>query len=200
MTFLEELKQQRWDDHRFYHQSRINQSLHFVSAMSFIVAYALLTVNPAVSALIGWLISMCTRQAGHFFFEPRCYDKVNEVSDEYKERIKVGYNIHRKIVLMGIWAASPVLLYYKPDLFGIIEPYTTWQSYFHDLGILWLTLGVVGLGFRVIHLFFISGIQTGLVWGTKILTDPFHDLMLYHKAPIYLLKGQKLDPMAHVRS
>jgi len=26
LTFGQELKQQRWDDHRFYHQSRITQS------------------------------------------------------------------------------------------------------------------------------------------------------------------------------
>ena len=24
--------------------------------------------------------------------------------------------------------------------------------------------------------------MTGLVWFTKILTDPFHDIMLYHQA------------------
>jgi hypothetical protein len=28
MTFLEELHKQRWDDHRFYHHNRINQTLH----------------------------------------------------------------------------------------------------------------------------------------------------------------------------
>ena len=33
--FFNELKVQRWDDHRYYHHSRINQSLHFFSAMSF---------------------------------------------------------------------------------------------------------------------------------------------------------------------
>ena len=26
--FFQELATQRWDDHRFYHHSRINQSLH----------------------------------------------------------------------------------------------------------------------------------------------------------------------------
>ena len=30
-SFSEELAEQRWDDHRFYHQSRINQTLHFSS-------------------------------------------------------------------------------------------------------------------------------------------------------------------------
>jgi hypothetical protein len=34
---------------------------------------------------------MTTRQAGHFFFEPRGYDHVNEATHEHKEAIKVGY-------------------------------------------------------------------------------------------------------------
>ena len=33
---------------------------------------------------------------------------------------------------------------------------------------------------------------------TKILTDPFHDIKLYHKAPLYLLRGELIDPMQHV--
>jgi hypothetical protein len=37
-------------------------------------------------------------------------------------------------------------------------------------------------------------VQTGLVWFTKILTDPFHDIMLYHKAPIHLLRGELIEP------
>jgi hypothetical protein len=28
----------------------------------------------------------------------------------------------------------------------------------------------------------------------KILTDPFHDLKLYHKAPLQLLRGELFDP------
>ena len=36
--------------------------------------------------------------------------------------------------------------------------------------------------------------MSGLVWFTKIITDPFHDIMLYHKAPLYLLRGEMLDP------
>jgi hypothetical protein len=31
------------------------------------------------------------------------------------------------------------------------------------------------------------------VWATKILTDPFHDIKLYHKAPLHLLRGEWLD-------
>jgi hypothetical protein len=32
------------------------------------------------------------------------------------------------------------------------------------------------------------------VWAAKILTDPFHDIKLYHKAPIALLRGEWIDP------
>ena len=99
-NFLAELRTQRWDDHRFYHHSRINQSLHFVSASSFLVGYVLIFFDPVAAALIGWLVSMTTRQAGHFFFEPKGYDHVNQATHEHKEEIKVGYNLRRKIVLL----------------------------------------------------------------------------------------------------
>jgi 2-hydroxy-palmitic acid dioxygenase Mpo1-like len=92
-SFAEALRTQRWDDHRFYHHSRINQSLHFVSACSFLISYALLFTNPAAAALLAWLVAMTSRQSGHFFFEPKGYDHVNHVTHEYKEAIKVGYTI-----------------------------------------------------------------------------------------------------------
>ena len=70
-SFRQALAMQRWDDHRYYHHSLVNQSLHLVSATSFLCSYVLMFVNPAVAALVAWLVSMTTRQAGHFFFEPR---------------------------------------------------------------------------------------------------------------------------------
>lgn len=100
--FLRVLAEQRWDDHRFYHQSRINQSLHLVSAISFLVAYVLLFIDPAMAAIVGWCVSMATRQSGHFFFEPRGFDHINNVTDEHKEAVKVGYNMRRKIVLISV--------------------------------------------------------------------------------------------------
>ena len=106
-SFLEALRTQRWDDHRYYHHSRINQSLHFVSATSFLIAYALIFFDPLLGVLIGWLVSMTTRQAGHFFFEPKTYDHINQATHDHKEEIKVGYNLNRKVVLMTIWAVSP---------------------------------------------------------------------------------------------
>lgn len=189
---------QRWDDHRYYHQSRINQSLHFLSSISFMGAYALLITSPQISALVGWLVAMCSRQAGHFFFEPKDYDEVNHASHEYKEKIKVGYNLRRKVVLMALWAASPVVLLLDPTFFGAFEPHETTSDFIANLAIVWLLLGVGGLLFRTVHLCFIAGVQTGLVWCTKILTDPFHDFRVYFKSPVYLLKGQLIDPMTHV--
>lgn len=69
-NFFKELAVQRWDDHRLYHHSRINQSLHLISAIGFLVAYAMVAVDPAWAALLAWCLSMVTRQAGHFFLSP----------------------------------------------------------------------------------------------------------------------------------
>jgi hypothetical protein len=192
-TFFEALKIQRFDDHRYYHHSRINQTLHFISAISFVVAYAFLLIDPVISALIAWLVSMTTRQSGHFFFEPLGYDEINQATHEYKEEIKVGYNLNRKVVLLSIWAILPMVLYVEPGLFGMIEPWETLTEWVRQVGASWLILGVAGLLFRTIHLFFLKDVQTGLVWMTKIITDPFHDIVLYHKAPLYLLKGELMD-------
>lgn len=197
--FLEELRIQRWDDHRLYHHCRINQSLHLLSALSFLVAYGLLFVQPAWAALLAWCVSMTTRQAGHFFFEPRGYDEVNQMSDELKEAVKVGYNIRRKVALMSAWVLLPLTLYFSPSLFGFIDPATDTAGYLHDVGLAWLALGVAGLVFRVLQLWQQDSLFKGLVWATKIITDPFHDVWLYHKAPLALLRGQRYDPMLHVR-
>jgi hypothetical protein len=188
--FLQALKVQRWDDHRYYHHSRINQSLHLISAISFLVAYVFLFVNPPVAALIGWLVSMVSRQSGHFFFEPKGYDEVNQATHEYKEEIKVGYNLQRKVVLIAVWAGLPIVLWLQPDFFGLLEPHTQPSGFVLNVGWLWLWLGVGGLVFRVLQLFVLKGIQTGLVWATKIITDPFHDIALYWKSPWHLLQGE----------
>jgi hypothetical protein len=192
--FLETLRIQRWDDHRYYHHSRINQSLHFVSALSFLFSYVMLFKDPAVSALAGWLVAMTTRQTGHFFFEPKGYDEVNDASHEYKEEIKVGYNLQRKVVLLTIWALSPLSLYFNPTFFGLFSPATGKAELVRQVGMIWLGLGVGGVLFRTVQLFLIKDVQTGLVWATKILTDPFHDIKLYHKAPLALLRGELIDP------
>ena len=195
--FKEHLREQRWDDHRYYHHSRINQSLHFVSALSFLFAYVMMFKDPVVAVLVGWLVAMTTRQIGHFFFEPKDYDVVNQASHEYKEEIKVGYNLRRKVVLLSIWALSPIPLYFDPTLLGIFEPHRDTAEFVRHVAQIWLVVGLGGLLLRTVQLFFIKDVETGLVWATKIVTDPFHDIKLYWRSPLYLLRGELIDPAFH---
>ena len=193
--FLELLQIQRWDDHRYYHHSLVNQSLHLLSAVSFVCAYMLLFKDPALAALLAWLVSMTSRQLGHMVFEPKTYDVVNDASHEYKEDIKVGYNLRRKVVLMSIWALSPLLLAISPTALGLCRAPDTAMDFIRHVGLLWLAVGVGGLLFRTVQLFVVRDVQTGLVWATKIITDPFNDIWLYKAAPLALLHrpGREAD-------
>ena len=193
-SFRQALHTQRWDDHRYYHHSRINQSLHLVSAFAFLAAYVLLFINPAAAALVAWLVAMVSRQSGHFFFEPKGYDEVNHATHEHKEEIKVGYNLRRKVVLHAVWALSPVILWIQPTVFGLFPPITSTEEMINQVGEIWLWVGLGALAFRTVHLFFLRDVQTGLVWITKIVTDPFQDIKTYWKAPLYLARGQLIDP------
>jgi hypothetical protein len=197
-AFLAELKKQRWDDHRYYHHSRINQSLHLVSALSFLTAYVFIFTSPVAAALIGWLVAMVTRQLGHFFFEPKDYDEVNQATHAHKEDIKVGYNLRRKVVLLSIWAASPVVLWLDPTLFGIFPADASHAEFLRHVCQVWLALGLAAILFRTLQLCLQQSVMTGAVWFTKILTDPFHDVKLYCRAPLALLRGEMVDPMDDV--
>jgi hypothetical protein len=190
---LRALEVQRWDDHRYYHHSRINQSLHFVSATSFLCSYVLVFFQPVVATLLGWLVAMTARQSGHFFFEPKGYDHVNQATHEYKEMIKVGYNLRRKVLLYVAWALAPLPLVFDPTLFGVFAQPAGVGDYVHHVSMIWLVVGAGGLVLRTVHLFFIRDVETGLVWMLKILTDPFNDVKLYHKAPLALLRGELID-------
>jgi hypothetical protein len=189
-SLMEQLKEQRWDDHRYYHQSRVNQFLHLISAMSFLGSYVLLFINPPLAALIAWLVAMTLRQSGHFFFEPKGYDNLNKASHEFKESIKVGYNLRRKQILIGVWAALPLLLIYKPDLFGLLEPHQSIEQLILNVGWVWLWLGVAAVLARMLWLFATQNLATGVIWVFKILTDPLHDVALYRRSPMQLMRGE----------
>jgi hypothetical protein len=195
LTFRELLQTQRWDDHRFYHHSRINQTLHLVSAISFLAAYVWLFFDPVMAAFLGWGVSMVTRQSGHFFFEPKGYDVVNQVTHSHKEAIKVGYNLSRKYVLMSAWLLTTLVPWATPTLFGIYAPYEGAHGYAHHVAVMWIAVGIVAVAARTLWLMFNVSAQQGLVWLTKILTDPFHDVRIYWKAPLHLLRGELRDPM-----
>jgi hypothetical protein len=150
--------------------------------------------------LIGWLVSMVSRQSGHFFFEPKGYDDVNKASHEHKEAIKVGYNLKRKIILHVVWAAAPLVLWFDPTFFGVFAAHTSTAEFVRHVGEIWLVVGIGALIFRTVQLFFLKDVQTGLVWLTKIVTDPFNDAKIYCKAPLFLMRGELIDPMADVEA
>ena len=97
-------------------------------------------------------------------------------------------------MLLTIWALSPLVLYFNPSCFGLFAPAASTGEFVHHVAIIWLVLGIGGVLFRTFQLFVIRDVQTGLVWATKILTDPFHDIKIYHKAPLALLRGELIDP------
>ena len=66
-------------------------------------------------------------------------------------------------------------------------------GYLRHVGIGWLGLGVGAIIFRSVQLFFLRDVETGLVWATKIVTDPFNDFRIYKGAPRRLLRGERMD-------
>jgi hypothetical protein len=198
LTVWEELRQQRWDDHRFYHQSRVTQALHLFSALCFLASYALLPFRPIAASLLGGTLALWSRQIGHFFFEPKGFDHINNVTFDHKEEVKVGFNQQRKVLLFVSWISAPLLLWLSPTFLGVFST-SDGYSYLDHLGIVWLVIGLMGFLLRTFWLCATRNIRTGLVWFTKILTDPFHDVMLYHMSPVWLLRGQWFDPMEHVQ-
>lgn len=191
--FFKKVQLLQWDDHRYYHQCRINQTLHLISAISFLVAYVLLFIDPAMAGIVGWLVGMVTRQTGHTLFEPCGHDHIHDVSYGYKEAIKMGYNMRRKVILFSVWLALPALLYLSPSLFGLIQPASGFPAYLHDVGLLWLSLGIGGVIFRTSHLFGLRGPVWALAWACKILLDPLHNVSAYWQSPLALLRGERYD-------
>ena len=70
-----------------------------------------------------------------------------------------------------------------------------YDGFAHDIGLIWLALGVGGVIFRTVHLIFLRGPAWSLAWAAKILTDPFHNIAIFWKSPVALLRGQLLDPI-----
>jgi hypothetical protein len=201
--FMSELRRQRWDDHRFCHQSRINQTLHLVIAISFLCAYALVFTNPMAAVLIGWLVGMATRQTGHYVFESASFDAINNATNAHTEAIKVGYNQKRKTVLIATVLASPWVLWLDPTLFSLVEAHTRWSQLADHVALVWLAVAAAGIAIRCVQLCLTRSVLTGVVWVTKIATDPVHNVRIYWKSPFYLLRGQLYDPpdeIAHAQS
>jgi len=113
---------------------------------------------------------------------------------EYKEEIKIGFNLKRKRVLMTCFVLIPVLAYFDLEFMNYLVPHQDTETFLNRVGIGWLWLGVAAVVFRMIQLTAIQSRRVAITWCIKILTDPFHDFLIYRKAPFYLMKGQLIDP------
>jgi hypothetical protein len=81
--FADMLRTHRFDDYRYDHQGRINETTpHLISAI-FLGCYALLFEDAALAGLVG-LLAMLTPQSGHFFFEPNGFDAVNNLTYDWQ--------------------------------------------------------------------------------------------------------------------
>lgn len=132
--------------------------------------------DPMVSALVGWLVSMTSRQAGHFFFEPKGYDHVNDAV----ARAQGGNQGRLQFAAQGradgdLGAVAAGALSRSHAVF-MFAPWASPATSRMRQAKIWLAVGIGGLLFRTVHLFFIRDVDTGLVWMTKIITDPFNDL------------------------
>ena len=133
--FLEALRVQRWDDHRYYHHSRINQSLHLGQRDQLPVRLCH-DVHGSGRGGAGRLAGG-DDDAGRPVISsssPRTTTTSTRRRHEYKEEIKVGYNLQRKVVLMTIWALSPLPLYFDPTLFGIFTPHAGSLEFVRHVG------------------------------------------------------------------
>ena len=75
---------------------------------------------------------------------------------------------------MTIWALSPVVLFFSSDAVRAgrsLGPRT--PDFMRQVAKVWLAVGIGGLLFRTVHLFFIRDVETGLVWMTNICNYPF---------------------------
>jgi hypothetical protein len=83
-----------------------------------------------------------------------------------------------------------------PEALGF-APAASFADYVHDVSVAWLWIAAGAIVLRVLWLCATRSAQTGLAWGTKIITDPVNDVMLYWRSPLALLRGELLDPMHH---
>ncbi|MDX1961125.1 MAG: hypothetical protein SFU98_21325 [Leptospiraceae bacterium] len=183
-TFKHDLEEQRLDDHKYYHQSKWNQLFHLFSAICFLVSEFLIFFNPVLAAYISWF-SMIPRQSGHFFFEPKGFDHIHQMTHEHKEAIKVGYNLFRKrLLLSSIFVIAPIVAYFYSE--------TAWEFY-NNYGYFMLAISAFAYLARIAYLCYDQSAYVAFVWASKILTDPINDIKIYWKSPIELLQGIRYE-------
>jgi hypothetical protein len=193
-VLLRDLMTQRWDDHRFYHHSRINQTLHLISALSFLVAYVICGPrsrrrgvprlgrgdgDAPIRALLLRAARLRRRQPGTF---------------EHKEEIKVGYNLRAQGRADAAWALDADAVWASPTLFGIYSPTKAVRLLRPPRACCGSRSAIAVLAAHATCVITRSAARPRGM--TKILTDPFHDVRIYWQARrTTCCAGALLDPM-----
>ena len=84
-------------------------------------------------------------------------------------------------------------IYFNAGFLGILPEHNDWLSYIEAVGTAWLYLGIAAVLFREFSCSSNKISRLDFVWMTKIITDPFHDVYIYHKAPLHLLRGERFE-------
>ena len=69
-----------------------------------------------------------------------------------KERVKVGYNLRRKVILHTVWILAPFALWVNPTLFGLFKHETGAAAFMRHVGEIWLFVGIGALLLRTVQL------------------------------------------------
>ena len=94
-----EVMRRKHDDHGASHSNAINQLFHILSSSVFIYCYFLMFSDLTTAMGLG-LAALFVRQFGHAVLEPPCHDK---------EEILLGFNTHKKSVIVGAYLLIPVV-------------------------------------------------------------------------------------------
>ena len=135
--FMAMLRTQRFDDYRYYHQSRINQTLHLIGAIIFLGCYALL-FGDAACGRTGRLARDVNPPDRSLLLRAQRLRRPQQRHQRIQGNIKIGYNQRRKIVLLIIWGMAPVTLFFFPTLFGIFSPPAGRFDFIRHAGAVWL--------------------------------------------------------------
>ena len=154
--FLRTLDEQRWDDHRYYHHSRVNQSLHLLSAISFLCSYVLLFTSPVAAALMGWLFAMVIAPGRALLLRAQGLRRGQpghaRVQGSGQGRLQPAPE-DRAAVDLGAVAACPVGRSFARRACSIRSAASC-----GNLSLAWIVLGFGAVLFRTVQLFFLQDV------------------------------------------
>ena len=149
---------QRWDDHRYYHHSRINQSLHLVSALELRVRLRLLFVDPAwPRCSAGCVVDDHAPGRPLLLRAARATTTSTRRPTSTRKRSRSATTCAaRSCCSSAVGAGAAGAAGSTATLLRPVRRRRSARRLVHDVGMVWLALGVGGLLFRTVQLFVIA--------------------------------------------